>query len=148
MSNDSAPPEATVLLVEDDVADQEILKRIVSKGVMRASLHIVSDGQAALDYLDSVKGDVDLILLDLNMPGLNGLETLAEIRLRRNTKTIPVIMLTTSDSDTDVVKSYELGANSYVTKPVKYDDFIRVVREIDEYWFDLSILPRSAKQRN
>lgn len=145
MNDETAKRSAKVLLVEDDHADQEILKRIVSQGALRAALHIESSGQSALDYLEKSGDEIDLILLDLNMPGLNGLETLAEIRKRAGIKTIPVIMLTTSDSEQDVIKSYELGANSFVTKPIQFDEFIRVVREIDEYWFDLTVLPSGRR---
>ncbi len=141
-----------VLLIEDDLADQEIFKRAVGQGVMRADLHIASGGEEGLDYLHR-KGDFappaaapapDLILLDLNMPGLSGLETLARIRSNKDTRAVPVVVLTTSDSESDVVQSYELGANSYVTKPVRFEEFVRVIGELDEYWFDHVVLP-SAK---
>ncbi|MEO1135326.1 MAG: response regulator [Pseudomonadota bacterium] len=139
----------TVLLVEDDAADQEILRRAVSEGVLRADLRIVSDGADALAYLSQEGGYAsrenapkpDLVLLDLNMPGLSGHEVLARLRAKSETRTLPVVVLTTSDSDQDIVKSYELGANSYITKPVNFQDFVRVVRELDEYWFDYVALP-------
>ena len=142
----------TVLLVEDDIADQEILKRAVAEGVMRADLKIASGGQEALNYLKkegpfappNEAPTPDLILLDLNMPGLSGLETLARIRDRKETRTVPVVVLTTSDSKSDVVKSYELGANSFITKPVTFEEFVNVVRGLDQYWFDYVVLPKAS----
>ena len=141
-----------ILLIEDDQADQEIVKRIAGQGVTSATIQTVSSGQEALDYLHREKQYAaqetsptpDLVLLDLNMPGLNGLETLSRIRAEEQTKLIPVVVLTTSDQESDIVQSYERGANSYLTKPVKYDEFVRVIRELDEYWFDLAVLPSAA----
>ena len=147
---DSAP---VILLVEDDVADQEIIKRVVSTGATSATLQIVSDGQEALDYLKregayTSPGSApkpDLVLLDLNMPGLNGFEVLTEIRKDPSVRLLPVIVLTTSDQESDIVQSYERGANSYLTKPVSFDEFVRVIREIDEFWFDLAVLPPTSR---
>jgi len=141
-----------VLLVDDDRADQEIIKRIAEQGATSARLVIVSSGQDALDYLAKKNkfegaGDAptpDLILLDLNMPGLTGLDVLSRIRNDTQTKRIPVVVLTTSDREADVLQSYERGANTYLTKPVKFEEFVRVVRELDEYWFGLAQLPRQA----
>ncbi len=135
----------------DDPSDQEILRRIISKGIIEADLRIASDGQEALDYLNregaySSTNDApkpDLVLLDLNMPRMNGFETLEEFRKIPNTKTMPVVVLTTSDSESDIIRSYGLGANSYITKPVAFEDFIHVIRELSEYWFDLVVLPPS-----
>ncbi len=140
-----------VLLVEDDAADQEILRRAVKNGLMRAELHIVSNGQDALDYLQregkyappNDEPAPDLILLDLNMPGLSGLETLKRIRAEKTSHATPVVIFTTSDNARDVAKSYELGANTFITKPSSYQDITRKLRIIDQYWFDISILPFS-----
>lgn len=141
-------PKPVILLVENDKADQEIIRRIADQGATSAQLEIVSSGQEALDYLsrsgaykDSVAPSPNLVLLDLNMPGLSGLDVLARIRGQRNTRSLPVIVLSTSDQESDIVQSYDLGANSFLTKPVKFDEFIRVIRELDEYWFDLAVLP-------
>lgn len=146
----SAKP--VLLLVDDDRADQEIIKRIAEQGATSARLEIVSSGQDALDYLarkNNFAGDgdaptPDLILLDLNMPGLTGLDVLLRIRGDDHTKRIPVVVLTTSDREADILQSYERGANTYLTKPVKFEEFVRVIRELDEYWFDLAQLPRQA----
>ena len=144
--------QPVILLVEDDHADQEIVRRIAAQGGTSARIQTVSGGQEALDYLlrenqyaaPESSPTADLVLLDLNMPGMNGLETLSRIRAEKRTKLIPVVVLTTSDQESDIVQSYERGANSYLTKPVKYDEFVRVIRELYEYWFDLAVLPTAA----
>ncbi len=143
--------QATILLVEDDVREQEIVRRIVDQGATSARLQIVSSGQEALDFLrhegayaSSKPAPPDLVLLDLNMPGLNGIETLKNIRSYPKTKLLPVIILTTSERESDIIKSYECGANSYITKPVEYEKFIRVIREVDQFWFDVASLPPSV----
>ena len=146
-------PRPVILLVEDDEADQEIVRRVAEQGATKARLEIVSSGQEALDYLlreGGFKNPDDaptpsLVLLDLNMPGLSGLDVLERIRSRKSTKSLPVIVLSTSDQETDIVMSYELGANSFLTKPVKFDEFVRVIRELDAYWFDLAVLPSSPR---
>ncbi len=141
-------PKPIILLVDDDKADQEIVRRIVEQGATSAQLEIVSSGQEALDYLsrpgpykDSKSPPPNLVLLDLNMPGLSGLDVLARLRGKKITRSLPVVVLSTSDQESDIVQSYDLGANSFLTKPVKFDEFIRVIRELDEYWFDLAVLP-------
>ena len=143
---DSAKP--VILLVENDKADQEIIRRIADQGATSAQLEIVSSGQEALDYLSRARENNDsstpppsLVLLDLNMPGLSGLDVLARIRNQKSTRSLPVVVLSTSDQESDIVQSYDMGANSFLTKPVKFDEFIRVIRELDEYWFDLAALP-------
>lgn len=147
-----AAKKPIILLIEDDQADQEIVKRIAAQGGTSATIKTVSSGNEALDYLlrenqysaPESAPTPDLVLLDLNMPGMNGLETLSKIRANERTKLIPVVVLTTSDQESDIVQSYERGANSYLTKPVKYEEFVRVIRELDEYWFDLAVLPSAA----
>jgi CheY-like chemotaxis protein len=126
-----------VLLADDDTADQEIFRRLVEQGVLRAELKIARSGEEALELLEKDGRTPDLILLDLNMPGFGGHETLIKLRKTDATRTTPVIVLTTSDSETDIIKSYELGANSFITKPISFEEFARVVREVDEYWFDI-----------
>ncbi len=152
--NKSADRKPVVLLVEDDRSDRDIVSQIFQRHEAQTELRAVSDGSQALDYLFR-QGDYantvdapapDLVLLDLNMPGMSGLETLTAIRADERTKTLPVVVLTTSDNDADVIRSYELGANSFIIKPIKFDEFVKVIRELDEYWFKLSKLPpaRSA----
>ncbi len=143
------PSKPIILLVDDDRADQQIIKRIVDQGGLSATLRVVSSGKEALDYLGrngayTPPADAptpSLILLDLNMPGMSGLDLLSVIRNNPQTKLLPIVILTTSDQESDIVQSYERGANSYLTKPIKYDEFVRVIRELDEYWFDLTVLP-------
>lgn len=140
MESKATEKKPTVLLVEDDFADQRIIKRLVDTDVFRVQLDIVDSGERALEYVQR-ESVPDLILLDLNMPGIGGIETLTRMRALNVTKTVPIIVLTTSDSETDIIRSYEHGANSYVTKPIDYEEFCHVMREIGEYWFDVIVLP-------
>ncbi len=142
---------AVVLLVEDDPGDQEITRRALAEDVIRTDLRVVADGEAALDYLTrrgkyqdpGTSPRPDLILLDLNMPRMDGRQALEHIRSEPTIRTIPVVVLTTSDQETDIVRSYEVGCNSYITKPVDLDKFIKMLRELDAYWFGLVTLPPS-----
>ncbi|MBN1252037.1 MAG: response regulator [Bacteroidales bacterium] len=140
---------AVTLLVEDNIADQQLTVRAFKKGKINTNLQIVNDGQEAMDYLLGVGKYSnqeeypwpDLILLDINMPKKDGKQVLKEIRQHPDLKTIPVVMLTTSDQENDVLDSYKFGANSYITKPVRINDFIDVVNKLEEFWFTLSLLP-------
>ena len=138
-----------ILLVEDNPADQQLTIRAFQKGKINTNLQIVSDGQEAMDYLQQTGKfedkksfpRPDLILLDINMPRKDGKQVLKEIRADENLKSIPVVMLTTSDQEKDVIDSYNLGVNSYISKPVRINDFIDVISKLEEFWFTLSILP-------
>ncbi len=139
---------AVILLVEDDPGDQELTRRALEEGKVRNTLQIVSDGEQALDYLfrrgryvdpDSSPRP-DLILLDLNLPKLDGRQVLENIRLTPELRRIAVVVLTTSNQEEDVVRSYDLGANSYITKPVDLVQFLRVVQALQEYWFEIVVL--------
>ena len=128
-----------ILLVEDDPGDVILTKKALQNGKVYNSLNVVSDGIEALEYLrrqakyaDAIRPD--LILLDLNMPRMDGRETLAAIKSDDELKNIPVVVLTTSDADRDVVASYNLQASCYVTKPVDLDQFTRVAKSIKEFW--------------
>ena len=140
---------AVILLVEDDPDDQELTKRAFRNSKLRNHLHIVSDGEAALNYLYR-RGEYseprtsprpDLILLDLNMPKVDGRTVLNQIKIDPELRQIPVVILTTSSSEEDVIRSYELGVNSYVPKPVHMDGFIKAIQQLEHYWFELVILP-------
>src|SRR5687768_10441541 len=113
---------------------------------VRNNLHVVSDGEAAMDFLfkRAPYTDVprpDLILLDLNLPRKDGREVLAEVKADDGLKTIPVVILTTSQAEEDILRSYQLQANCYVTKPVKLSEFIKVVQSIDQFWLSIVELP-------
>ncbi|MGF1544955.1 MAG: response regulator [Parvularculaceae bacterium] len=142
---EAAAKRRQVLLIDDNEDDRQILERVFEGGGSRAELLTAGSGPEGLDVIAKradENASPDLVLLDLNMPGMTGLETLERIRALDAGRLVPIIVFTTSDSDTDVIRSYELGANSFVTKPIDLDDVIRVVSEIDEYWFDLTALPR------
>jgi CheY-like chemotaxis protein len=140
-------PLFEVLLIEDEPADAHLLKMSFKENRLQCTLHHVCDGAEAMAFLRH-QGDryaavprPDLILLDLNMPRMNGREFLAKIKSEPDLASIPVIILTTSDIERDVVVSYRLGASSYITKPVDVEQFIEVVRQIGAYWFKVVRLP-------
>ncbi len=140
---------AVVLLVEDDPGDQEITRRALTEEAIRVEMHMVGNGEAAIDYLmrqgpyldPAVSPRPDLILLDLNMPRMDGRQVLERIRSEPSIRAIPVIVLTTSDQETDIIRSYEIGCNSYITKPVEFAKFISVLKIIDTYWLGIVTLP-------
>lgn len=135
-----------ILLVEDDPGDVELTREGLTTGKMVVTLNVVDDGLKALKYLrgeDPYAGvsRPDLILLDLNMPIKDGRETLKEIKTDKDLRSIPVVVLTTSEAEIDIIKSYDLGANCYITKPIGFESFIHVVNSIEEFWFALVKLP-------
>ena len=134
-----------VLLVEDDPGDV-LMTREAFEEYLNNRLDVVSDGSEALAYLrrEGEYADAprpDLILLDLNLPRRDGREVLAEVKADVDLRTIPVIVLTTSQADEDVLKSYQLHANAYVTKPVDFDGFIEAIRQIDHFFVSVVQLP-------
>jgi CheY-like chemotaxis protein len=135
-----------VLLVEDDAGDELMTREAFEDNKIRNSLHVVRDGQEALDFLyrrGAHRGAVrpDLILLDLNLPKYDGRQVLERIKNDPDLATIPVVVLTTSSAEEDIVRSYKLHANAYVTKPVDLDQFIRAVRQIDDFFVSVVRLP-------
>lgn len=135
-----------VLLVEDDPGDSDLTRETLEEAKVRISLHVVDDGVKALQYLrqegrytDAVRPDI--ILLDLNLPKKDGREVLAEIKKDVTLKKIPVVILTTSDAEKDIIKTYDLGASCYITKPVGLDQFTEVVKKINSFWFTIVKLP-------
>jgi two-component system, chemotaxis family, response regulator Rcp1 len=134
-----------ILLVEDNQGDVVLTKRALKSGKVLHNLHVANDGEAALAFLHDVEyGQVprpDLILLDLNLPKVNGREVLARIKSNEALASIPVVVLTTSKADEDVMKTYALHANSFITKPVDWPQFVNVIRSIEEYWFTVVKLP-------
>lgn len=136
-----------VLLVEDDPGDVLMTKEAFDDNKVKNNLSVVSDGVDALAFLRKEgkfagAPNPDLILLDLNLPRMDGREVLAEIKADENLRHIPVVVLTTSGAHEDVVGSYRLHANAYVTKPVDFEQFIRVVRQIDDFFVGVVKLPR------
>ncbi len=136
-----------ILLVEDSREDVELTKEALKEGKLANTLHVVKDGVEAMDFLRK-KGKYsgekrpDLILLDLNLPKKNGHEVLSEIKQDEELKIIPVAILTTSESEADVMKTYKMHANCYITKPVDLNQFIKVVQSIEDFWFSIVRLPK------
>jgi len=147
------PRPAIILLAEDDPGDQELVKRALTDSKLHNELRIVRDGQEALDYLlqkgSYAKEDTaprpDLLLLDLNMPKIDGRTLLKRIRSEPEIRRIPVVILTTSKQESDILQAYDLGANSYITKPVTMDGFVQVVSKLEEYWFQIVVLPENPR---
>lgn len=138
-----------ILLVEDNPGDARLTEEAFKDSRLLNSMHRVSDGVEALSYLRqegqyATATRPDIILLDLNMPRKDGREVLAEIKEDPDLKSIPVVVLTTSDADTDVMKSYELHANCYITKPVDLEKFMNIVQRIEDFWLAIVRLPRQA----
>jgi CheY-like chemotaxis protein len=136
-----------VLLVEDDPGDVLMTKEAFEHYKLRNVLHVVTDGEQALQFLRRTGGYADaprpgLILLDLNLPRLDGLEVLAELKADPELKVIPVVILTTSQAQQDVLRSYALHANAYVSKPVDFETFIEAIRQIDNFFVTVVKLAR------
>lgn len=135
-----------ILLVEDSATDVFLAKEALEHAKMRNNLHVVKDGVEAMAFLrkQGKYTDVprpDLVLLDLNMPRKDGREVLSEVKADDDLKCIPVVVLTTSKSQEDVIKAYGLHANCYISKPVDFEQFANVVRAIDQFWFTVVTLP-------
>jgi two-component system response regulator len=135
-----------ILLVEDDPGDVELTREGLAAGKLFVNLHTVDDGIKALRYLrheepyvDAVRPDI--ILLDLNLPRMDGRETLKEIKADERLRSIPVIVLTTSEADIDILKCYDLGASCYIAKPVGFEAFLKVVRSLEDFWFTVVKMP-------
>lgn len=152
----NAAPRSRVILMADDDADDCLLARDALRETSPGTeLHCVENGEELLDYLlrrgkfagSSTAPLPGIILLDLNMPRKDGREALREIKVDSNLRRIPVIVLTTSRADTDIERVYELGANSFVTKPVKFDALVGVMKQLGEYWFQTVELPQSKQGR-
>jgi len=143
----SSPME--VLLVEDSPGDVRLTKEALKEEKIILNLHVVGDGVEAMDFLRK-EGKFqkavrpDLILLDLNLPKKDGREVLKEIKADDNLKTIPVVVLTVSDAELDVLKTYKLNANCYITKPIDLEQFSHVVKSIKEFWLAIVRLPKNG----
>jgi len=134
-----------ILLVEDNPADIALTKRALKSGKVPHNVHVAKDGADALAFLHDVEYDQaprpDLILLDLNMPRVSGQEVLEKIKSNEKLASIPVVVLTTSKDEGDIEETYKLHANSFITKPVDWQEFMNVARLVEEYWFSVVKLP-------
>ena len=146
MSSEVPSRPFEILLVEDSPDDVELTKESLKEGRLLHNLSVVGNGEDAMaflrrqgEYIDAPRPDI--ILLDLNLPRKNGREVLAEIKADEHLKLIPVVVLTTSDAEQDVLKSYQLHANSYITKPVGLDQFITVINSLEDFWLSVVRLP-------
>lgn len=139
-----------ILLVEDNPADVRLTEEALREGKVRNNLHVARDGVEALEFLRREGRHAnaqrpDLVLLDLNLPRKDGREVLAEIKDHPELRTIPVVVLTTSSAEADILKSYKLHANCYITKPVDLEQFVQVVRSIDDFWLTVVRLPTERR---
>jgi len=136
----------SILLVEDNPGDADLAREALENSKMNNDLHVVDDGEKAMSFLrrEGSYADVprpDLILLDLNLPKKDGRQVLAEIKSDNKLKRIPVVILTTSRAEEDVIKTYDLHANCYITKPIDLNQFLHVVRSIENFWMSIVVLP-------
>ena len=135
-----------ILLVEDNSGDARLAKEALKESKIKNQLYIVNDGMAAIDFLFK-KNDYkdaprpDLIILDLNLPKKDGCEVLAEVKADEDLKRIPVVVLTISKAEEDILKTYNLHANCYITKPLNFDKFIEVIKSIEDFWLTVVELP-------
>ena len=146
MTNQSTGRAIEILLVEDNPGDVRLTQEALREGKVLNNLNVVNDGVQALAYLRqegqySGATRPDIILLDLTLPKKDGREVLAEVKGDANLKRIPVVVLTTSQDETDILKSYELQANAYVTKPVDLNQFIKVLQSFEDFWLSIVKLP-------
>lgn len=146
MNLETQPQPVDILLVEDNAGDVRLTKEVLKDSKVRNNLIVATNGQEALDclrkkgkYVGTVRPD--LILLDLNLPVMDGREVLAQIKDDRELKRIPVVILTTSKAEEDILKTYNLHANCYVTKPVDLEQFCRVVKSLEDFWLAIVKLP-------
>jgi CheY-like chemotaxis protein len=142
----SAPHPIEILLVEDDPGDVLITQEALSDSKVANTLHVVNNGEEALKFLRheapyETAPRPGLVLLDLNLPRLDGHEVLAAVKADETLRRIPVVVLTTSEAEEDVLRSYDLHANAYVTKPVDFDRFVQVVRQVDDFYISVVRLP-------
>jgi len=146
MTNEIISRPIEILLVEDNPGDVRLIQETFKEGRLLNSLHVVEDGEDALTFLRQEGKYADaprpeLILLDLSLPKKGGLEVLSEIKTNTDLKRIPVVVLTTSKAEEDVIRSYDLNANSYVTKPVDLYQFIKILKSVGDFWLTVAKLP-------
>ena len=145
----STPKSITILLADDDADDRMLAQDALKESRLANDLRFVEDGEELMDYLrqrgkyaaDGAAPTPGLILLDLNMPRKDGREALREIKNDADLRRIPVVVLTTSKAEEDIFRTYDLGANSFITKPVSFDGLVAVMRDIGRYWIEIVELP-------
>jgi CheY-like chemotaxis protein len=140
------PKEIHILLVEDNEGDIVLTQEALDEGKIKNTVSVVRDGWEAIQYLEKNNGyenalEPDLVLLDINLPKMNGHKVLKHIKNHEDLKHIPVIMLTTSSDDVDIIKSYKNHSNCYITKPVDINSFIEVISTIEDFWISIVQLP-------
>jgi CheY-like chemotaxis protein len=141
------PSPVRILVVDDDPGDVLMIEEALEDSDVEKTIDVVSDGEEAMEFLRRTGRHAeaprpDMILLDLNMPRMDGRQVLGEVKNDEDLRTIPIVVLTTSNADTDILSSYALQANAYVTKPIGLDDFNEVVRRIDEFFGRVVVLPK------
>jgi chemotaxis family two-component system response regulator Rcp1 len=146
MSSQTFGKPVEILIVEDNPGDVRLTQEALKEGKVLNNLHVAEDGEEAMAFLrrEGKYADAprpDLILLDLNLPGKDGREVLAEIKADKDLRRIPVVVLTVSKAEEDILKTYDLNANCYITKPINLDQFIKVVKSIEEFWLTIVTLP-------
>jgi two-component system response regulator len=134
-----------ILLVEDSEDDAELTIRAIKGNKIANRIELVRDGVEALAYLESDRPLPRLVLLDLKLPRMNGLDVLRRIRGNQRTRVLPVVILTSSREEPDIATAYELGVNSYIVKPVEFDSFVKAVTDAGLYWLLLNELPKGAR---
>jgi two-component system, chemotaxis family, response regulator Rcp1 len=150
MTRKSGSEAIDILLVEDNEGDARLAKEAMRDSKLRNTLHHVMDGEDAMAFLRqagkySSMPRPDLVLLDLNLPRKDGREVLAEIKSDEDLKRIPVVILTVSSAEEDILKTYNLHANCFITKPIDLEQFMKVVRSIEDFWLTIVKLPNGAK---
>lgn len=153
MDDFKASGPITILIADDDPDDRMLVQDAFAENELAVNFYFVEDGEELLNYLNH-RGDYnektaprpDLILLDLNMPRMDGREALEYIKNNDTLKSIPVIVLTTSHEELDIIKSYDLGVNSFITKPVTFNELVDVVKRLGEYWFGIVELPKGDQK--
>lgn len=136
-----------ILLVDDSLADVRLTIEALKEAKVRNQIHVAYDGESAMEFLRQPgQRRPDLILLDLNLPGMDGREVLSEIKSDPELSIIPIVILTTSHAEEDILRTYRLHANCYITKPVDLNQFIRVVQSIEDFWFSVVRLAPNREQ--
>jgi CheY-like chemotaxis protein len=146
MFEQSSSNAIEILMVEDNAGDVRLTQEALKAAKVLNTLHVVEDGEAALDFLYqrgqySMASRPDLVLLDLNLPKVDGRQVLSAMKSDDSLKSIPVVVLTTSHAESDIVRAYNLNANCYVTKPVDFERFTEIIKSIEDFWLSVVTLP-------